>query len=168
MAIVTRLREIRETQMNLLGIKSQTAWMLLYSEKTGQTKNKTTLWYWEKPESDPQYRTAEIRYLKFLCTEFNYNPAYVLDLVEEPEFTDSYKADDFPELNRIIESVNEHPPLAIAFRSLLANKDMELLRDLHLQMFGKHPTLYDEFKDLVDLLEKHPELFKAHPGTKIA
>ncbi len=139
MAIVTRFQEIRETQMQLLNIKNTELWMKLYATKTGQIKTKTTLWYWEKPESDPQYRTADIRYLKFLCTEFNYNPAYVLGLVEEPQFNDSCKADDFPELDRIIETVNKYPVLALAFRKLLFKTDVGLIKDLHLQIFHKHP-----------------------------
>jgi len=159
MSAVTRFQEIRETQMKLLGIKSQDTWMVLYREKTGQVRNKITLWYWEKDESDPQYRPPHIRYLKFLCEEFNYNPEYILGIVDEPVFNDSCKADDFPELDRILETVNKYPVLALALRKLLFKTDVGLIKDLHLQIFHKHPELYDEFKNLVHTVEKHPELF---------
>ena len=159
--IVTRLQEIRETQTKLLGVKSQTAWMLLYREKTGQINSKTTLWYWEKDEAtDPQYRPPNIRYLRFLCEEFNYNPEYILGIADEPIFNyTSIAEENFPELDRIVRIINANPVLGAGFRKILVAKDPDMVRELHLVMFHKYPDLYDKFLSLVNTFEEHPEFF---------
>jgi len=159
----SRLKIIRETQMNLRKIPNVDSWMELYFEKTGQSNNKTTLWYWEKSETDSQYRTADIRYLKFLCTEFNYNPFFILELVDTPEFIESIESLErrFPEINKMLECLAKHPTIAMTYRDMVTQTDPEFLKRIHLECFGYHPELYEELKAIVDVFEKRPQLFQS-------
>jgi len=156
--VATRLQEIRENEMRQHNIKSQDAWMELYGKRTGQYMNKTTMWYWEKDEDEKDFRPADMRYLRFLCEEFNYNPGYILGLTDEP-FLNLCKKEDFPDLEHIVTTINKNPVLGQGFRKLMVEKDPDFITELHLAMFCKYPDLYEEFKSLVDIFEKHPEFF---------
>ena len=161
---ILRLKEIRETQMPLRNIKNTELWMKLYTKKTGQIKSKTTLWYWEKDESDLQYRTADLRYLKFLCEEFNYNPAYVLGLVNEPQFIIEFSDKEFPDTDRILNALNKNSSFLVAFCKTLLKRIPADVKKAHLNLYGKHPDIYADITNLANTLEKHPELFERN-GT---
>jgi len=158
MDTITRLQEIRETEMRSHNIKSQDAWMELYGKRTGQYMNKTTMWYWEKPEDDKDFRPADMRYLRFLCSEFNYHPGYILGLTDEP-FLNVRKVEDFPNLKHIVETISSSKVLTLGFRKILAENYPNLLLEVHLDMFCQHPELYEKFKDLVKTFEENPEFF---------
>ncbi len=149
------LKGIRETQKKLRSLNDD-EWCDLYA-KRAKTKRRSisTIWYWENKTRQP-----DVRYLRFLCEEFNYNPAFILGLVDEPEFTTKHKESEFPELNRIIKAFDDFPALVLATRKIMREKSPDYLHKMYLEAFSTYPDLYVEVLEIIKMFEAHPELFQ--------
>ncbi len=157
--MIVDLKNIRETQKKLRNLNDDD-WCDLYARKA-KTKRRSisTIWYWENETRQP-----DVRYLRFLCKEFNYNPAFILGLVDKPEFTLEYTKKDFPEIDRIIKAFDDFPALVLATRKIMDEKSPQFLQSMYLEAFSVYPGLYTEVLAIVNMFEAHPELFQSN-GT---
>ena len=148
------LKNIRETQKKLRNLNDE-QWCDLYARQA-KTKRRSpsTIWYWENGTRQP-----DVRYLRFLCDEFNYNPAFILGLVDKPVFSLETSEKDFPDTDRILDALNKNNNIIIAFCKMLLKKIPVDVKKAHLTLYGKHPDIYTDIVTLVDTFEKHPDAF---------
>jgi len=154
------LESIRLNQKKLRKLTND-GWCALYAEK-GKTEKRSisTLWAWERDPDHPEHREMDVRYLKFLCKEFNYNPAFVLGMVDKPDFILDVGdlENKFPETECVLMALAKYPSLGVIFRKMVTESDFENVKKSHLEFFERNPKIYVEIKTIVDAFIKHPEL----------